>query len=57
MTQNDIQQILQHGLTPEQVENQLVNFITGFPFTHIVAPATIDNKGIMAFSSHKKMIT
>lgn len=49
MTDNDRQQIIEHGLTVDEVEKQLVNFITGFPFANLIAPATKEN-GIKVLS-------
>lgn len=43
----DIEQIQKHGLTVDIVTQQLQNFITGFPYSDIVAPATIGN-GVFA---------
>lgn len=42
----DIQQIIKHGLTVENVENQIADFVRGFPYADIVEPATIANGGI-----------
>lgn len=39
-TQADLQQIEQHGLTPERVETQLENFRRGFPFLNVVRAAS-----------------
>ena len=39
----DIQQIQQHGLTLDIVTQQLTDFQNGFPYAHIVSPATIGN--------------
>ena len=39
-TQQDLQQIADHGLTPEQVETQLANFRRGFPFLNVVRAAS-----------------
>lgn len=46
---NDIQQINNHGLTVDDVETQIMNFITGFPYVKLLAPATKGN-GIMELS-------
>lgn len=45
-TEQDIQQIKNKGLTIENVEEQVRNFITGFPYLNIVKPAII-NDGIV----------
>ena len=34
--EKDLQQIREHGLTPEQAETQLENFRRGFPFLNVV---------------------
>lgn len=47
LTQNDLNQIAQRGITPEQIETQLSQFKTGFPFLKLEAAASI-NKGIVA---------
>lgn len=39
-TQQDLQQIEKHGLTPEAVELQLENFRRGFPFLNVVRAAS-----------------
>ncbi len=39
-TQQDLQQIAGHGLTPEQIETQLENFRRGFPFLNVVRAAS-----------------
>ena len=46
-TQQDLQQLAQRGVTPEQVENQLKQIAQGFPFLRLEAAASVDN-GIMA---------
>ncbi len=49
-TQKDIQQIKEHGLTPQKVEKQIQNFKDGFPFLQLVKPATIGD-GIIKLTS------
>jgi hypothetical protein len=44
-TNSEIKQIQSHGLTLSQIEQQITDFKTGFPFANIVHPATI-NDGI-----------
>ena len=39
----DINQIMAHGLTPDQITEQLQNFKTGFPYSDIVSAATLNN--------------
>ncbi|MDE5906260.1 MAG: DUF4301 family protein, partial [Alistipes sp.] len=39
-TQEDLQQIARHGLTPEAVERQIENFRHGFPFLKVVRAAS-----------------
>lgn len=38
------------GLTPEDVEKQIENFRNGFPKTHLIDAATVDNGGIVRMS-------
>ena len=47
LSQQDSKQIAQKGITPEQIENQLNEFKTGFPFLKLEAAAGI-GKGIIA---------
>ena len=42
-TQNDIKQIQNHGLTIDTVMQQLTNFKSGFPYSNIIRPATIND--------------
>ena len=49
-TKHDLQQIKDHDLTVEQVENQLETFRKGFPFLKLVSAATVDN-GIQKLTS------
>ena len=51
----DIEQINAHGLTPETVSQQLHDFISGFPYSDIVAPATINN-GVFAMPTDESNI-
>ena len=46
---NDQEQIINHGLTLQQVEEQIKKFESGFPFIDIVKPAQIDD-GIFEYS-------
>ena len=48
----DLQQFASMGLTPEKVEQQIENFRKGFPKTHLIDAATIDNKGIIRMSDN-----
>ncbi|MFC2080272.1 DUF4301 family protein [Bacteroidota bacterium] len=52
-SQDDVAKIRQRGSDLELVYNQLERFKQGFPFTEIVAPASVDN-GIIAFSDQEK---
>ena len=45
-SQNDIQQIQNHGLTLEIIQQQLADFKHGFPYSNIQSPATI-GKGVL----------
>ena len=47
LSELDLKQIAQKGITPEQIENQLQEFKTGFPFLRLEGPAAIGN-GIVA---------
>jgi len=49
-TQKDLQQIKAKELTPENIEKQINNFKTGFPFIVLTAPATPDN-GLNSYSN------
>ena len=47
LSERDLKQIAEKGITPEQIENQLNEFKTGFPFLRLEAAASIGN-GIIA---------
>jgi len=47
LSEKDLNQIAQKGITPEQIENQLNEFKTGFPFLRLEAAAAVGN-GIVA---------
>ena len=47
LTQQDLKQIAQRGITEQQIENQLQQFVTGFPFLRLEAAAAVGN-GIIA---------
>ena len=49
-TDKDLQQITNHGLTVAQIEKQLDNFASGFPYSCIVRPATIGD-GIYEYNA------
>ena len=49
LTNNDKKQLESLNITIEQVENQVNQFKTGFPYSDLVAPATIGN-GIIQFT-------
>ena len=49
-TDKDLQQITNHGLTVAQIEKQLDNFASGFPYSNIVRPATIGD-GIYEYNA------
>lgn len=53
MTEQDLKQIAARGITEQQVENQLEQFKTGFPFLKLEAAASIGN-GIMAPNEEEK---
>ena len=44
LSQQDLKQIAQKGITPEQIENQMNEFKTGFPFLKLEAAASISAK-------------
>ena len=50
---SDLQQIASLGLSVPDVEHQIENFRKGFPKTHLVAAATIENKGIRKLSDEE----
>ena len=47
LSEKDLKQIAQRGITPEQIETQLHQFETGFPFLRLDAAAAVGN-GIVA---------
>ena len=47
LSQQDLKQIALRGITAEQIENQLNEFKTGFPFLRLEAAAAVGN-GIVA---------
>ena len=47
LSNSDLKQLAQKGITPEQIENQLQEFKTGFPFLRLEGPAAVGN-GIVA---------
>jgi len=52
-TQDDLKQIAQKGITEEQIQTQLNEFKTGFPFLRLEAAAAI-GKGVMAPDDDEK---
>ena len=53
LSQQDLQQIAQKGITEEQINQQLAEFKTGFPFLKLKAAASIED-GILATSEQDK---
>ena len=53
LSQQDLQQIAQKGITEEQINTQLGEFKTGFPFLKLKAAASIED-GIVAASDKDK---
>ena len=53
LSEKDLKQITQKGITQEQIENQLNEFKTGFPFLKLEAAAAI-GKGIVAPDKEEK---
>lgn len=52
-SESDIEQIKQHELTIEQIEKQIANFKSGFPYANIIRPATV-NDGIFDLSAQQR---
>jgi hypothetical protein len=50
---NDLKQLSDKGITPQQIEEQLSRFSSGFPFLEIVASASVE-KGIKVISEKEK---
>ncbi len=44
---SDLEQMKELGIKLTQVETQLENFKAGFPFLKIIAPANLDNRGVL----------
>ena len=53
LTQQDLQQIAQKGITPEQIQTQLQEFKTGFPFLRLEAAASVGHGIIAADESQR----
>ncbi len=53
LTKEDLKQIAQKGISEQQIEKQLEDFKTGFPFLRLQGPAAIGN-GIMAPDDERK---
>ena len=53
LSQQDLQQIAKKGITEEQINTQLGEFKTGFPFLKLKAAASIED-GIVATSEQDK---
>jgi hypothetical protein len=53
LTQKDLQQIAQRGISEEQIKNQLKQFETGFPFLKLESAAAVGN-GIIAPSAAER---
>lgn len=53
LSQQDLQQIAERGISEQQIESQLEQFKTGFPFLKLEAAAAI-GKGIMALSAEER---
>ncbi len=48
LTTQDMAQLREKGITPEQVAEQLHSFETGFPYLRLQAAASVENNGILA---------
>ncbi len=57
ITQADIEQLKKKGITPEQVNKQLSQFKSGFPFADIQRPATIGDGILRANESDNQKYT
>jgi hypothetical protein len=55
LSQQDLQQIAQKGISEQQIETQLGQFKTGFPFLRLKAAASIED-GIVATNEHDKEV-
>ena len=55
LSQNDLKQIAQKGITEEQINTQLGQFKTGFPFLKLKAAASIED-GIVANRENDKNV-
>ncbi len=53
LTEKDLQFIKNKGITLEQIDEQIQNFKTGFPFLDIIKPATIGD-GILRINESEK---
>lgn len=49
LSEKDIAQLKEKGISPEAIVNQIKQFTEGFPFVKLAAPATVGN-GIMRFT-------
>ena len=52
LKESQINAVIARGSTPENVNQQIKNFETGFPFLKIIRPATISD-GVMTFSDNE----
>lgn len=50
LSEGDLKQIAELGITPDALDKQIQNFRDGFPKAKLIAPATIDNGGIIKMS-------
>ena len=55
LTEQDLKQIAQKGITEEQINEQLNEFKTGFPFLKLKAAASIED-GIVATDDSNKQV-
>lgn len=53
-SEKELQQIKSKGLTPQQVENQITSFKTGFPYIRLSAPAT-PGHGLNSFTDEEAL--
>lgn len=53
-TKKDLEQLKSKGITPEMAEMQMKNFVAGFPFVELDAPATINNGIVRIETDYQK---
>ena len=56
LAERDLKQLAQKGISPEQIENQLNEFKTGFPFLKLESAAAIGNGIIAPVEAERKQL-